>query len=614
MPRDEPVTTATLPASRLCADPFTCDLSPARWCTPASRRMAWSPDRARCERAAGHASGHPRTGRSSSNHQRFRARQHRVDHLRRELPRVRVLLAHVIAAEQHGPAGDLRFRSVAELRSGPGHPQSPPDEVGERRSPPDAAERQYHAHVPQGRDLTVEPAAASRQLVGQRLVLRGCAAAGRRDERPRQAEPVALPDARRLVRESGAVQGGVEEVAAPVAGEHAPGPVSPVRRRRKAHDEERRARVAEPRQRTGPIGPLAEALDLRPGHFLAPRHQPRAGPALDDLAMQGFQPGQEPRVPPRPPPRWLPRGMFWAGPRIPNPRWPPCASLPCGVPRKPPAPPKRPPPCPFSSASFTLSGLPPKSFPFSSAMAAFASSSLSRSTKANPRDRPVSLSVMIFTVLTVRLSPAISCLTCASVVSKGRLPTNRRAMGRSFPVAGGSYSRTSRRAPEPRLWHLGGYAGGGATSWRDQALRQLYRPRPRRSGHSLRRGLCPAGPQRRGEDHSDQPGGGHRAPYRGHRGGARPRRRPRLPLHPPRRRAGAAGDQLRPVLHRRGDAAVPGRLLRRGTRRRPHRRDPGKPRPARQAARQHPRTVRRNEAAPADRQGAGARSAGALSR
>src|SRR5207253_6667529 len=79
-------------------------------------------------------------------------------------------------------------------------------------------------------------------------------------------------------------------------------------------------------------------------------------------------------------------------------------------------------PCPFSSASFTFSGLPPKSFPFSSAMAAFASSSLSRSTKANPRERPVSLSVMILTERTVRLSPSISCLICASVVSKGRLP------------------------------------------------------------------------------------------------------------------------------------------------------------------------------------------------
>src|SRR5439155_26358982 len=219
------------------------------------------------------------------------------------------------------------------------------------------------------------------KLVRQRLVPRRRAAAGRGDERSPQREAIVPADAGGLVRKSGPVQGGIEKVPAAVAREHPPGAVSPVGRRRQPHDEQPRARIAETEQRPCPVSPAPEPLDLETRDLLPPRDQPRAGAAFDDLAMQRPQPAQDPRVPPRPPPRWLPRGMFCAGPRMPNPRCP-WTSLPCGVPRNPPPPPNLPAPWPRSSASLTLSGLPPKSLPFSSSMAAFASSSLSRSAKA----------------------------------------------------------------------------------------------------------------------------------------------------------------------------------------------------------------------------------------
>src|SRR5262249_55145648 len=176
-----------------------------------------------------------------------------------------------------------------------------------------------------------------------------------------------------------------------------------------------------------PVGPVAEAPDLDAGDLLAPPHQPRARPALDQLAMQGLQPGQLPRVPPRPPPRWLPRGMLCAGPRMPNPPRPPRSSLPCGVDRNPPPPNlPPPPPCPRSCASLTTTARPPKSLPFRSAIADCACASSATSTNANPRERPVSLSVTIFTECTVRPPPSINSRTCFSVTSKGRFPTNSR--------------------------------------------------------------------------------------------------------------------------------------------------------------------------------------------
>src|SRR5438874_9692736 len=317
---------------------------------------------------------------------------------------------------------------MAELRPGPRHQKTSAGEVRERRAPPDAPQREHYPHPRQQRHLPVQPGAAAHQLVGHRLVRRRSAAARGGDEHVPEREPVVAAHAGRLIGEAGPVQRRIEEVAAAIAGDHPPRPVAAVRRRREPDDEQPRSRISEAGQRARPVRPVAKPPDLDPRDLLAPGDQARAGAALGDLAVQRAQPAQDPRVPPRPPPRWLPRGMFCAGPRMPNPLFCPWTSLPCGVPRNPPPPPNLPPPCARSSASLTLSGLPPKSLPFSSSMAAFASSSLSRSTKANPRERPVSLSVMIFTERTVRFSPAISCLICASVVSKGRLPTNRRAM------------------------------------------------------------------------------------------------------------------------------------------------------------------------------------------
>src|SRR6185503_920624 len=72
----------------------------------------------------------------------------------------------------------------------------------------------------------------------------------------------------------------------PVAGEHPPGPVRAVRRRREPEQYHARGRVAEPGDRAAPVVPVAERRALLPCHLLAPRDEPRAAAALDDLALE----------------------------------------------------------------------------------------------------------------------------------------------------------------------------------------------------------------------------------------------------------------------------------------------------------------------------------------
>src|ERR1700694_1040581 len=111
MPREDPVTTATLPARRL----FTCALSPACFRISGSSRIARSlqsgtvgtSSKARNRKLAEQESASGASAASagvSSFHQLLCLREHAIDHLRRQLAGVRVLLAHVVAAEQRRPA------------------------------------------------------------------------------------------------------------------------------------------------------------------------------------------------------------------------------------------------------------------------------------------------------------------------------------------------------------------------------------------------------------------------------------------------------------------------------------------------------------------------------
>src|SRR3954469_5786185 len=513
----------------------------------------------------------------------------------------------------------------------------------ESRFPPHRTEREQDARVLQERELAVEPDAAPAQFLGRGPVRRRSAPARRDDERVREPQSVVDVRAGRLIRESRPMKGRVQEIAAPVAGEHPSGAVPAMGRRGEAHQHQSRPRISEPGNGPRPVRPVAKALHLLLATQLPPRDEARTGAALDHVALQVPEPAwttlrsgnaqgscstqpQLPRVPPRPPPRWLPRGICWPGPRIPKPPFAPRSSCP-------PAPKAlRNPvlPCwgPLSSASFTIRARPPKSFPFSCSMATFACSSVSRSTKAKPRGRPVSRSVTILIETTLRSSVSNTCRICFSVASYGRFPTySLRVMTISWEASlrhstaranGRGDLLTGNRAPLAALWHLPPVGKPGPSrrppARRDKTLRHVHCPGRRLSRHPARGSIRPAWTKRRGEDHPHQPRRRHLKEDLGRRGGPGPRRGARLPGHPPRRRPRPAGDQLRSLLHRRGDASVPSRLLRDRARGRAAGRDPLRPRPPRQARFEHPRALGRDEAPPPHRQGAGPQAHRALSR
>src|SRR5262249_53919082 len=92
--------------------------------------------------------------------------------------------------------------------------------------------------------------------------------------------------------------------------------------------------------------------------------------------------------------------------------------------RLPPAgrPPPAPPPSPLGLASLTFIGRPPRFAPLRALIALSASASFGISTNANPRDLPVSRSVMILTRSTAPYA-SNNWRTESSVAPKLRLPT-----------------------------------------------------------------------------------------------------------------------------------------------------------------------------------------------
>jgi hypothetical protein len=101
-----------------------------------------------------------------------------------------------------------------------------------------------------------------------------------------QLEAVAGMHGRRLVREPDRVQGREQDVAGPVAGEHAAGAVAAVGGRREPHHQQRCVRGTEPGHRTAPVLLVAVRGALLPGHELPPGHQPGAGPAVDQRRVE----------------------------------------------------------------------------------------------------------------------------------------------------------------------------------------------------------------------------------------------------------------------------------------------------------------------------------------
>ena len=148
---------------------------------------------------------------------------------------------------------DARLRPVAEPRPRPRVVAASP-----RRSPatpPPSRTRRAATSTRTSREQRELPGEERRAVValrGEWLVRRRRAADRGRDVGVAELEPVVRPPAGRLVRQPDRVHRREQEVAGRIAGEHAPGPVAAVRRRRQADDQDPRLGVAEARARAGP--------------------------------------------------------------------------------------------------------------------------------------------------------------------------------------------------------------------------------------------------------------------------------------------------------------------------------------------------------------------------
>ena len=188
---------------------------------------------------------------------------------RRQPAGERVLLAHVVAAEQLPPADASPRRRARTSGAAAGASAPSARERPQRRGPGDTtrARRRRATRSSAASSRTRYGAQLSRS-VGSRLVVRrahdltgGGDPAGRSPRRPSSAAHAGRP-----AREAGGVQRRPQEVAAGVAGEHPARAVAAMRRRR----EPERAGSARPDRRTrAPAGPSTS----RPG---TARPSPRA--------------------------------------------------------------------------------------------------------------------------------------------------------------------------------------------------------------------------------------------------------------------------------------------------------------------------------------------------
>src|SRR5512143_3751035 len=85
-----------------------------------------------------------------------------------------------------------------------------------------------------------------------------------------------------LIGKTVGVQSAVEPVAAAIAGKHSPGAISAVGGRRETDDEQPRLRIAEARQRLGPIGLTLIAARRYLRDPFAPAHQARTFAAANN--------------------------------------------------------------------------------------------------------------------------------------------------------------------------------------------------------------------------------------------------------------------------------------------------------------------------------------------
>lgn len=209
-----------------------------------------------------------------------------AQHRSSETTRKGILLARVVGRDQGDALGkpDLGAVEEAGLRlEGSISNRFPRSEKSIEGDP---SERDHHADTPEKPELGLEIRLAVRHLPSRGLVSRRSAADRCSDVRIPERKAVACVRREGLGGEAGAVKRSGEPLPAPVSREHPAGAVASVGRGREPHDQEAGFRVAEPRERAGPVTLALVPVGWIFGHGFPVAHQTRAEPAGDDLSSE----------------------------------------------------------------------------------------------------------------------------------------------------------------------------------------------------------------------------------------------------------------------------------------------------------------------------------------
>src|SRR5581483_8073957 len=218
------------------------------------------------------------------------APENSLKHFKRQLPGGCVLLAGMVRADQQRQARARGVRPiVAKTEGGATGNRAAVFENCKISVEGDAAQRDYYAHCSEGVDLGFEIWTTVAQFHARRFVVRRRTTRGGADEDAIQSQAVIRVYALRLRGEADGVERAIEKISGAVAGEHAAGAISPMRRGSEPDDENLGLWIAKRGHRLAPVFLIAKGAALFAGDQLAINHQPRAARAGDDTLLDDAQ-------------------------------------------------------------------------------------------------------------------------------------------------------------------------------------------------------------------------------------------------------------------------------------------------------------------------------------
>jgi len=152
--------------------------------------------------------------------------------------------------------------------------------------PRDLAQRENNALPFEQTPFIVEERAAVGDLLWKRLVRRRRAPRGGADVAVGKGEPIAAALAGGLIRQAAAMQGGEEEIARAISGEHSSGAIGAMGGGGEADDPDPRIWIAKAGNGFAPVVPFDESAAFFLRDIEAVIAQPRTTGALDNGAMK----------------------------------------------------------------------------------------------------------------------------------------------------------------------------------------------------------------------------------------------------------------------------------------------------------------------------------------